>query len=1501
MPAVFGFIGGALGIGAASGLAGAAAGAAFAGTFVGGVLVNLATSVALSALSAAIAGKPKAPPPVGLRTQHVMTGGVNPESFILGRYATSGAFACPPLSQTGAGSLPNGFLTYVIELAGTPGHQIETLILNGESVEILDPAPEGNPNRIYGNRIGGRYLDHAWIRYYDGSQTAADEFLLERFPAPHVRPWSADMVGAGICYAVVTFFYNREIYQGWPQCRFVMTGLPLYDPRADSSVGGTGAQRWNDPATWAPSENAALQVYNVLRGINLPGGWVWGGGIAAEDLPYAVWALAMDRCDALVDDGDGGTEPAYRAGFEIMADDEPFEVIDELLRACAGAVAESGGVWTIRVGGPALPVLFITDDDILADAPEEFTPFPALDEVYNGISGTYIDPDTQWESRDAAPIYNAEWEAEDGGRRLMATVQLAAVHYPVQVERLMAALIKDHRRMIRHVITLPQDAFAVEGLDALAWASTANGYDVKTFEIMEVRRDLQAGRVQVSLREVDPDDHDPPEGLTRPAPPDLRPLRAGVQAVPGWNVEPVEILDADASARRPGILATWTPGEIADARGVRIAMRRAGDTGAGDERPVQAVTAGSAVFEVLPAVTYQARARLVADRLTEWTEWVAVTAPDIRLGAPDLSDEVQDALTEAMLVRDAANTRADEVLATASQAVADLRAAAEAAIGNALEDVGDPLLDRVSALDVDMASRIEDIERIDRDLELSAPRQIDVELAVDTLAERLGWLTLQLSQTRTDMADAGIYIDPELGRARIEAVARIDGAISEVGLLLDALAGEISLRATYADVLDVVTEAQLSTADLPVITSLVGRVSNAELILSGQAGAIALKADTVTLDGVTARVTDAELALDTLADEIALRVTSTELSAVEARVSEAEVVLGTLDVPSLTLAVSDARTALEITDDLASGLLRNILEGRATRELAQADIAFARQDMTAQVDEARTAIASLTTEVGVAVAGTVALVKSESTVRATETFALAQRADDLVASIAGVTAALSEVNRIEADSDSAAARALRQLQLDLGVVSGEVVAQLSALSALTGRVEVTETGLEAEARDRQILQVRIGDAEDDLATEGLRALLADREARRLARQEVADARTDIWAQVDENRQAVAGQRAEFTAALGKATALITAERVARSTALEAEARERLELRADLEETAAGLVSETTTRATQTGALAQRTDALEAAISDPETGLAATAEATELLTTRVEDTEDGLESAATAILSLQSSVNNPTTGLAATTAKADALIAVVTTPTTGLAAQTSLLQAQVNDPTTGLPAVAATVDAQQTALATIEGRAEATFALRLRAGVGAAALEIVAADDPISGPASAIRLAADTFTVNGFTFLEDTFIEKLIARQAFVDDLRVDTLMIKGGAVTIPVHVDFPARIPSETGAGVGVAFATIARQGFATVISFGCQIDGPNYGAVQFSIKRAGVEIRRLDSGTGPLGASQSVFVQFADPDAGSGVTTYRVDAIWIGGARPRVAQRSLSLVQIKR
>lgn len=639
MPPVFTFLGGAVtglttGVAAGAGVAGAyAAGMTFGASFLGGTIGKLLTSVAMSALQQAIVKKSSSGG--GLAISTTLRGEQNPETILLGRTATSGQLVCPPMSH----GKSNVTLTHVVELCSAPGATLERVILGDDYVE-LGPTP--NPLG-YGYPVVTPKFMHGdtplvWVKYYDGSQTEADPMLRAAYGTHPERPWTAEMIGTGLCYAILTFNFNAKAGMTQvPRYRFEMRGIPLYDRRQDSTAGGLGPQRWSDPSTWSQSENPAVILWNVLRGIALPGGGVWGGQVAAEDLPHSTWTEAMNLCDAPVTLAEGGTEPRYRCGIEAPLTQEPSAVAAELLKACAGQLADTGGAWVIRCGGPALPVHLFEDDDVIVSRPQELDPFPTLGETWNAVTAQYPDPEARWETRDAPPRNNAEWEASDRFGRRTADLTLPAVPYKMQVQRLMRAWIEDERRFARHMLTLPPDATVLEPLDTVVWNSARNGYAAKSFEVAEVIEDIRSCIVQVSLREVDPADYAWSPAFELPS----APVGAGSGAAPpavvsGFSATPETLTDAAGAPRRSAIRLSWDPDLLAD--GLTWEVRLAGLPAQLQRGTMQDPEAGTMVIAegILPDTAYQARVRLLIEGVSEWSAWAPVTTPDVRLGADDV-------------------------------------------------------------------------------------------------------------------------------------------------------------------------------------------------------------------------------------------------------------------------------------------------------------------------------------------------------------------------------------------------------------------------------------------------------------------------------------------------------------------------------------------------------------------------------------------------------------------------------------------------------------------------------------------------------------------------------------------------------------------------------------------------------------------------------------------------------------------------------------------------
>ncbi|PYE89571.1 phage tail tip fiber protein [Phyllobacterium leguminum] len=632
-------------VGAITALFGAISSLGALGQFILGVALTVGKSLIQRALA-----KDQKQKVAGVNGQ-LRVGGDNPLSFIVGTYATAGTLEY--VNTWGrSGDTPNAYLTMVISLSDLPVTALRPRIwVNGEpcTIDFSDASYEqGFPVKEFSLDKG---KNHLWVKFYDGNQTVVDPFLSSRFGGDPDRPWQADMVFRGVAYVIVTSKVNRELFPGVPQFKFEVDGIKAYDLRKDSTVGGSGPQRWEDQSTWEFSRNPKVIAYNVARGIYYQGQWVYGGqNMSAARLPASSWMAAMNECDVQVQLAGGGTEAQFIAGSEITVDIEPLDILDELDKACNGKTAEIGGIYKTHVGAPPLPVYAFTDEDVVITKGQSFEPFPGLESTFNGIQATYPEPEEAWGSKDAPPRYNADYEAADDGRRLIADATFPLVPNGRQVQQLMLSMINDSRRFRQHNFFLPPEAWLLEPVvDAVAWSSARNGYSNKLFTIGSMV-DHPNCLQEVALKESDPSDYDWSASDQLPFTSGyLGSIRPPAQMMTGWQVAPATIYDAAGKARRPSI-EVFFAGKLVDVRAVRVQVRLAedgsqsfdGELPYGD--PATNPDPNSVILNgtLLPDEDYQVRGIFVpySGRATAWSAWLPVKTPNVLLGRDDVYFDV---------------------------------------------------------------------------------------------------------------------------------------------------------------------------------------------------------------------------------------------------------------------------------------------------------------------------------------------------------------------------------------------------------------------------------------------------------------------------------------------------------------------------------------------------------------------------------------------------------------------------------------------------------------------------------------------------------------------------------------------------------------------------------------------------------------------------------------------------------------------------------------------
>lgn len=626
-------------------------GAAMKTSFIVSALVNVATSMALSAIASKLGKKPNTSSQASRREVKfdISMGDDVPLSLVLGKYATAGT-----LKHIGTWGKNTRFITQILELSAMPLGGIDDIWVNEErgqilrdriglvsglpyDVEDIQDAAAGAAGISLGHPViissnGDRRL--IWVKFKDGNQTQADDFAVYAMGA-NQYPWSG--IGYGKAYAIITIQYDEEWQSSRPNFLFSPTPMALYDPRKDSTVGGSGAHRWGQPATYESTTNLAVISYNVARGLYWGSEWVFGGkNLPAWRLPLPEWFAAMNACDRMI-----GDNPAYRGGFEISVDDVPADVLEEFGRAGNLRFAEVGGMLKPCVDLPASSVFTITDDDILITEGQSYQPFNPISDTFNTLNATYPEPAEKWISKDAPQRIDAEGMAADGGRFLPTSTTYSACPFVEQVQRLMRSQLLEYRRMRQHSFTLGPEAFALEPLDMITFTSARNGYINKKFIVEDVRK-IAGYNIPVTLKEVDPSDYswdsdmELPVVITEP----VNPVKFA-QTITGFAAIPVVLYDDSGRGRISGIQVSCNAGEVGIEE-IRIQVYENGALIFDFARPYVEPCIWT-ITGVAPETTYQVRAALVSSitgRFT-WSGLINVTTLAELIWLDQLSEEIR--------------------------------------------------------------------------------------------------------------------------------------------------------------------------------------------------------------------------------------------------------------------------------------------------------------------------------------------------------------------------------------------------------------------------------------------------------------------------------------------------------------------------------------------------------------------------------------------------------------------------------------------------------------------------------------------------------------------------------------------------------------------------------------------------------------------------------------------------------------------------------------------
>lgn len=223
----------------------------------------------------------------------------------------------------------------------------------------------------------------------------------------------------------------RSVYKyGSPTLSVEDKGILCYDPRLDSTMGGSGAHRTNDETTWTSEDlNPALWVVTYIL-MKASDGGLNGYSVLGNDKEFLTSvAAAANRCDELMSTPSGNKTVFSGGGIVLSTEDDGFVNLQKLID-CMGPMArlvpvDGGSSYRLYASAYRAPT-FTIDQSWLAGGYSMSTR-GRLEPAYNAVRANYDDAALHYKTIEAPPYTSSAYEAEDGGVRRWHDLTLPGV------------------------------------------------------------------------------------------------------------------------------------------------------------------------------------------------------------------------------------------------------------------------------------------------------------------------------------------------------------------------------------------------------------------------------------------------------------------------------------------------------------------------------------------------------------------------------------------------------------------------------------------------------------------------------------------------------------------------------------------------------------------------------------------------------------------------------------------------------------------------------------------------------------------------------------------------------------------------------------------------------------------------------------------------------------------------------------------------------------------
>lgn len=392
---------------------------------IANIVVYAAELYALAKVEQALGPKPPKGAGRGLETAITDTGADG--YAIFGQVRVSGVNGIPAITGGDSGRYLEQTLALAIhEIDGFSDVTFDSnVIQDGWITAITGSSSDGAVT-------SGMYAGKAWIRRYRGTSTQTVDFILNnRYPSS----FTAAFRGRGIAYGALTYDWgDGKTYSGVPNALFLVRGARVYDPRLDSTNGGSGSHRVNDPTTWEFTHGGVQIGSNPALCFAFYAMAIFGGNVASANIDWASVAAAANICDAQVAIPGSLTQSRYTFNGRLTIAQDWRNNIPAFVDAMLGRIVRRGNVWSIYAGAWTAPSFTVNKLDWLS--------IDSLKTVqtrdgghWNTCHVWFVDPTQNWQRVECYPRHNAAFQTADGNEEIPIPIEQPNCSYEYEAQR----------------------------------------------------------------------------------------------------------------------------------------------------------------------------------------------------------------------------------------------------------------------------------------------------------------------------------------------------------------------------------------------------------------------------------------------------------------------------------------------------------------------------------------------------------------------------------------------------------------------------------------------------------------------------------------------------------------------------------------------------------------------------------------------------------------------------------------------------------------------------------------------------------------------------------------------------------------------------------------------------------------------------------------------------------------------------------------------------------